>query len=159
MAFKTVTYKIIGMQQDMSESSFSDKHAYENMNIRIDSRNNNTMLSIENEKGNSKITNINVRRDLYRNSGEDYNMLLGTISTLPFVVIGECIIDKYIVLFGKYQNTNDIIARLEYIATGDRQGWNMVYFYNSNELNFSINNPIQTVANIETEKTTRKSEK
>ena len=61
MAFKTVTYKIIGMQQDLSESAASDKYSYENMNIRIDSRNNNTMLSIENEKGNSKISTINVR--------------------------------------------------------------------------------------------------
>ena len=58
MAFKTVTYKIIGMHQDLSESAASDKYSYENMNIRIDSRNNNTMLSIENEKGNLQISNI-----------------------------------------------------------------------------------------------------
>ena len=153
MAFKTVTYKIIGMHQDLSESSASDKYAYENMNIRIDSRNNNTMLSIENEKGNSKITSIKVWRHLYRSSGEDYDTLLGTIDSLPFVVIGECNIDKYIVLFGKYQGNNDVIARLEYIASGDRSGWNLVYFYNSTALGFSVNNPIQTVANIETEKT------
>lgn len=153
MAFKTVTYKIIGMHQDLSESAASDKYAYENMNIRIDSRNNNTMLSIENEKGNSQISEINVWRNLYRNNGDDYDTLIGTITSLPFLVIGECIIDKYIVLFGKYQSSQDIIARLEYIPTGDRAGWNMVYFYNSNQLNFSIDNPIQTVANIETEKT------
>ena len=92
MAFKTVTYKIIGMQQDLSESAASDKYSYENMNIRIDSRNNNTMLSIENEKGNSKISTINVWQHLYRNNGKDYDILLGTISTLPFLVIGECLI-------------------------------------------------------------------
>ena len=153
MAFKTVTYKVIGMHQDLSESAASDKYSYENMNIRIDSRNNNTMLSIENERGNAQITSINVWKNLYRNSGEDYDILLSTINSLPFIVIGECLIDKYIVLFGKYQNNKDIIARLEYIPTGDRSGWNMVYFYNSNQLNFSLEHPIQTVANIETEKT------
>ena len=115
MAFKTVTYKIIGMHQDLSESAASDKYSYENMNIRIDSRHNNTMLSIENEKGNAKISSINVWRDLYRNDGSDYDNLVETINTLPFVVIGECVIDKYIVLFGKYQNTTDVIARLEYV--------------------------------------------
>ena len=50
----------------------------------------------------------------------------------------------------EYQNNKDVIARLEYVSFGDRFGWNLVYFYNSTGLNFSIEHPIQTIANIET---------
>lgn len=152
MAFKTVTYKVLGMKQDTSESAFDSKYAYENRNIRIDARNNNTLLSIENERGNTQITSINVWR--YLMSGDDlpYSVLEETINTLPFVVIGQVVIDKYLVLFGKINNTYDVIARLEYISTGTRAGWNMVYFYNDRGLNFSTSNPIEALPNIETEK-------
>lgn len=152
MAFKTVTYKILGMKQDTSESAFDSKYAYENRNIRIDARNNNTLLSIENERGNTQITSIKVWSNLWASPDLPYSVLQETINTLPFVVIGQVVIDNYLVLFGKRNNTYDVIARLEYISSGLRSGWNMVYFYNDRGLNFNINNPIEAIPNVETEK-------
>lgn len=151
MAFKTVTYKVIGMHQDLSESARDNKYSFENMNIRIDARNNNTLLSIENERGNLQITNIKVWGS-FSNTGAPYSTLNDTIATLPFIVLGQVVIDKYLVLFGKDSSTRDIIVRLEYISTGTFTGWNMIYFYKNRGLNFSLDNPIEALANIETEK-------
>ena len=45
-------FKIRGMQRDLSVSAFNSQYSYENKNIRIMSTDDNTMLSISNEKGN-----------------------------------------------------------------------------------------------------------
>ena len=44
-------FKIKGMQRDLSVSTFNPEYAYENMNIRITPTEDNTLLSITNEKG------------------------------------------------------------------------------------------------------------
>lgn len=49
---KQAQYKIQGMQQDLSASAFKSEYSFENHNIRISSRGNNTLLSVTNEKGN-----------------------------------------------------------------------------------------------------------
>lgn len=48
---KKSTWQIKGMQRDLSVSKFSFEYAYENKNIRIMSTDDNTLLSIVNEKG------------------------------------------------------------------------------------------------------------
>lgn len=45
-------FKVRGMQRDLSVSAFNSQYSYENKNIRIMSADNNTLLSISNEKGN-----------------------------------------------------------------------------------------------------------
>ena len=45
-------FKIRGMQRDLSVSAFNSQYSYENKNIRIMSTDDNTLLSISNEKGN-----------------------------------------------------------------------------------------------------------
>lgn len=52
---KQVQYKTKGMQRDLSASSFNQEFAYENMNLRITATDNNTMLSLTNEKGNKHL--------------------------------------------------------------------------------------------------------
>ena len=49
---KSVSFKVKGMQRDLSASAFNPEYAYENKNIRIMPTTDNTLLSIINEKGN-----------------------------------------------------------------------------------------------------------
>ena len=58
MGFKTETYIIKGMKQDLSDAVFDKSFAFENMNIRIFARQKNSSFSIEQEMGNTKIENI-----------------------------------------------------------------------------------------------------
>ena len=53
---KQIQFKTIGMNRDLSESTFNPKFAYENKNIRITPTDDNTLLSITNERGNNKIS-------------------------------------------------------------------------------------------------------
>ena len=54
----STSFKIKGMSRDMSVSAHSSDYAFENMNIRITARDNNTALSISNERGNKEIDYI-----------------------------------------------------------------------------------------------------
>ena len=48
---KSVSFKTKGMQRDLSASAFNPEYSFENKNIRIYPTNDNTLLSIINEKG------------------------------------------------------------------------------------------------------------
>lgn len=52
---RSQSFVIKGMNRDLSVSKASSDYAYENMNMRITSINENTLLSLVNEKGNRKI--------------------------------------------------------------------------------------------------------
>lgn len=52
---KQAHLKVRGMNRDLSVSAFNPEYSYENMNIRITPRETNTLFTIENERGNSKI--------------------------------------------------------------------------------------------------------
>lgn len=54
---KNVSFKVKGMQRDLSASAFNSEYAYENKNVRIMPTDESTLLSLINEKGN-KLTNI-----------------------------------------------------------------------------------------------------
>lgn len=51
MQSKRIQWIVTGMQRDVSVSKFSPKHAYENYNLRLTAKEDNTLLSITNEKG------------------------------------------------------------------------------------------------------------
>ena len=57
---KSVSFRIKGMQRDLSASAFNPEYAYENKNIRIMPTDESTLLSIINERGNkpSSITGV-----------------------------------------------------------------------------------------------------
>lgn len=48
---KNVSFKVKGMQRDLSASAFSPEYAYENKNVRIMPTDESTLLSLINEKG------------------------------------------------------------------------------------------------------------
>lgn len=54
---KVASFKVKGMQRDLSASAFNPEYAYENKNIRIAPTDDSTLFSLINEKGN-KLANI-----------------------------------------------------------------------------------------------------
>lgn len=77
---KQVQYIIKGMNRDMSISKYPSDHSYENKNIRITQREDDTLLSVTNEKGPSEVV---------------------LTQTIEGTIIGHCVIREYIVLFVK----------------------------------------------------------
>ena len=126
--YKQVQFKTIGMNRDLSESSFNSKFAYENMNIRITPTNNNTLFSITNEKGN-KTLNIE-----------------GVGASLEGCPIGQAVIDNEWVIFTTDNNGNDKIYKLWF--EGETLKGEVLY---SGKLKLSTDNPIETLEYYENE--------
>lgn len=80
MTPKATSHVIQGMQKDTSKSKLSKEFAFDAKNIRITAREDNTLLTITNEKGTQKNNDI------------------------KGVYIGHCILQETLVLFTKYTN-------------------------------------------------------
>lgn len=99
---KSISFKVKGMQRDLSASAFNPEYAYENKNIRIMPTDESTLLSIINERGNkpSSITGIG-------------DSLVGT-------PIGQSLINNELVVFTagdkSLLNVNNISAEGEEIS-------------------------------------------
>ena len=55
MALKKSQHFVRGMQRDLSVSKFNPEFAFDCQNIRITARENNTLLTVTNEKGNKEL--------------------------------------------------------------------------------------------------------
>lgn len=93
MQRKVVELHNRGMRRDDSISKTSNEFAFHNHNIRITARDNNTLLSITNEKGNSEIT-----------------FKSGSVTGY---FLGHCIIGEYLIIFAKNDSKVDTIFRVE----------------------------------------------
>ena len=120
---KQVQYIIKGMQRDPSISKAMSDFSFENMNIRITAREENTLLSVTNEKGNKEI-------------------ILDT--TIEGTLLGHCVLNNFAILFSKGEKDN--IYRVE--STPD--GYNIKLLYSGN-LSFSTLNPIEAIGIYENE--------
>lgn len=78
---KNVSFKVKGMQRDLSASAFNSEYAYENKNVRIMPTDESTLLSLINEKGN-KLTNIS-----------------GVGSYIKGIPIGQSLINNELIIF------------------------------------------------------------
>lgn len=127
-----------GMNRDLSVSKTGESSAYENVNIRVTARENDTLLSVTNERGNKKV-------DLG-------GSILG-------VLLGWNVLNSHIILFTKYEHDNtaeDLIYRIDYdpvAETFELKGnkgtaGNCLY---SGNLGFKIDHPIESVVYFETE--------
>ena len=126
---KVCSFKIKGMQRDLSVSSFSAEYAYENMNIRIMPTNEQTLLSVVNEKG-TKLCQFS---------------LLG-------IPIGQATIDKYLIVFS-YDKSSDKPDKITKISIDKSNGLDidMDILYEGN-LNFNPKCPIETLSFYENQK-------
>lgn len=120
---KVCSFKIKGMQRDLSASSFSADYAYENMNVRIMPTNEQTLFSIVNEKG-TKLCQY---------------PLLG-------IPIGQATIDKYLIMFSHEDNVDkpDKITKIS-IDPSNQLDVDIDILYEGN-LNLDPKYPIETLS-------------
>lgn len=113
-----------GMQRDLSISKQKPEFLWDAHNIRLTAREGNTMLSITNEKGTSKIDNVSFAGKF----------------------LGYCVLDNYLVVF-----TADIDNNTDYIYRIDKnKNYEQVILYKGN-LGFNLEHPIETLGVYENE--------
>ncbi|MDR0912099.1 MAG: hypothetical protein LBM96_05815 [Methanobrevibacter sp.] len=129
---KVASFKVKGMNRDLSESAYNPEFAYEINNMRFITNSDNTMYSLVNEKGTllTTITISNVAND----------SLIG-------IPIGLQEIDNKIVIFTCHGNNNNY-DRIYLLWFDDNNILNGKLLY-SGSLNFSIDYPIECVTAIE----------
>ncbi len=123
MALKKEQHFFKGMQRDLSVSKFNPEYAFDAQNIRITARDNNTLLTVTNERGNKDIPMLSPSGDTV--------VVDGTL-------IGHNVLNHYVTLFTK--GTNDNIYRLENKGTY----FETILLFSGN-LNFSTDYPIENI--------------
>lgn len=132
---KKAVFKTKGMQRDLSASAFTSEYSYENKNIRITATDDNTLLSIINEKGNAKVTFCKYDNGIIV---EDETLkIIGT-------PIGRASINEYLVLFTHDNVLGDFIYSIKIVD----DKFILEELYKGN-LSFSTLNPIETLASYE----------
>ena len=123
MALKKEQHYFKGMQRDLSVSKFNPEYAFDAQNIRITARENNTLLTVTNEKGNKEVP--------LKDSS-------GAVISIDGVLLGYNVLNQYVTLFTK--GTKDNIYRLENKGT-----YMEVKTLFAGNLNFSTDNPIENI--------------
>ena len=122
MTPKATSHVIQGMQKDTSKSKLSKEFAFDAKNIRITAREDNTLLTITNEKGNKQT-----------------GSLFGSY-------LGHCVLNNQLVLFTTIPNAE---INKDHIYLYDSE-FNQTTLYSGN-LNFSLDNPLETLGVYENE--------
>lgn len=115
---------IKGMTRDLTVSKFNPEFAYECKNIRITTRDNSTLLTVTNERGNSELSILT--------SNGNPLQVLGTL-------IGYNVLNNYVTLFTT--GDKDRIYRLE-----NKQPYFEGKLLYEGNLNFNVNNPIENIS-------------
>ena len=134
MTPKTSAHIIKGMQKDTSKSKLSKEFAFDAKNIRITAREDDSLLSITNEKGNEVVNNL----------GGNY--------------LGHCVLNNQVIFF--FQREDDEGHFYDYIAICSNYNEETNSFETKEDLydgekkgslNFNLNNPIETLGVYENE--------
>ena len=128
MAFKQSRHIFKGMSKDLADDKKSAEFYIDAHNIRLTARENETFLSVTNEKGNTKLT--------FDGITEGFGQYLG-----------HAIADDYLVLFtttGTEESKKDHIFRINLETKKVKE------LCNAN-IGFSVDHPIETLVDIETE--------
>ena len=134
-------WKTRGMNQDMSVSAFNNEFSFENMNLRLSTNENNTLMSWVSEKGTSEVSlHINTSPWKESPSGEDYE------STLKGYPLGTAVLMDRLVLFMS-DYSYDYIYKL-WKEDDDSMEGEMLY---KGHLNFQEEYPIETLVSYEAE--------
>lgn len=145
MEHKVQSFSIKGMQRDLAISRFSPEFAFENMNIRITSRDHETLMAVTNEKGNKKV----IIKDIDSPTSSEL--------TIEGVYLGYAVLNKTVVIF-TVSNDESISYIYKIEIDEDPNANNKVNntalkgckLYSGN-LEFSKNFPIETISYYETE--------
>ena len=137
MPIKSSAHIIKGMTQDPSPSKANPQYAVDAQNIRITARENTSLLSVVNEKGNTKVTIKDVS---------------GNQLALPYDYVGSAVLNKYLVVFFHIPNTTkDAIFRLEKKKDSTNKEYFEAVILFWDNLGLSASKPIETLAVYENE--------
>lgn len=150
---KNIIMTYNGMNQDISQSKFSNQFYFEGKNIRILATDSQSSNSVTNEKGNSLILTIPQINIDFVNKIITYDSKILNYTTTQIndiyntppgeqLIIGNAIGKTKTVLFTTDNNGFDCIWTL------DNNTFDLKLLYIRN-LNFNINNPIQALINYE----------
>lgn len=125
---KVASFKVKGMQRDLSASAFNSEFAYENKNIRIMPTDESTLLSIINEKGTKSVS------------------ISGIGDSIDGIPIGQSVIDDELIVFTTKTDSNiddkkDKIYKIWF--NGDALEGQKLFEGN---LNFDYSHPIETLS-------------
>ena len=144
MGKKISGWKTKGMNRDMSVSAFNAEFAFENVNLRLSTNENNTTMSWVNERGPLLIT-LSIDVEPWETTEE--KTYATTIAGTP---IGTAVINHKLVLFTTSSETKpDFIYVLWYNDSQKTQMQGKI-LYNGN-LNFSVEHPLETLVSYEAE--------
>jgi len=135
MVVKHSSHLIKGMQQDSSPSIANSEYAIDARNIRITARENTSLFSVVNEKGNIEIT---------------LKTINGTDATLIGDYVGHAVLNNYLVVF-MHSSDYDYIYRLEKkIDYKLVEFLEVVTLYQGN-LGLDVSHPLETLPIFENE--------
>lgn len=147
MQKKIIDFQIKGMRRDLSISKADPNYAYEIINMRLTTNDSENLLSLVNEKGNFEIS--------LTEDGET-PFTFGEIK-----YIGHCVINQYLVLFVIQHIDNNVWNSLIYsidfndvTTISNKEHYKIKLVFGStqdNDLQFSEENPIETLGDYETE--------
>ncbi len=138
-----------GMRQDLSIDKVSNEYAFENVNIRITENEDNTLLSVTNELGNSILDIENPHADETPWYNEDFpSDVYRDALAIPGNLIGSCVIAENLVLFFTNVTENYPDAIIRVYKEGGSLTWKLLY---CGHLNFSTEHPIETLGDYESE--------
>ena len=143
---KLSAWKTKGMNQDLSVSAFNPEFSFENMNLRLATNENNTLLSWVNERGTKHIV---LRIDVYPWKKEDEKEYVSTMQGIP---IGTAILNHQLVVF-THSETNGIVTDYIYKFkdfTDEDITLNGIILFQGN-LGFSAKHPLETLVSYEAE--------
>lgn len=123
MALKQEQHFFRGIQRDLSVSKFNPEYAFDAQNIRITARDNNTLLTVTNERGNKEVV-------LKSPSGEAIS--------LDGILVGYNVLNNFVTLFTK--GGKDNIYRLE----NKGSHFETIPLFSGN-LNFNTDHPIESL--------------
>lgn len=149
MEQKIASFQNKGMTRDLSISKVNKEFAFENFNIRITARDNDTLLSVTNERGNKKVSICEESLDPETNQ---ITILTGTEFLIKGTLIGHSVLNNYLILFThSEEDSKDYIYRITYHPSVEDEGrWSGYTIYSGN-LNFSTEHPIEVLSNYESE--------
>ena len=125
---KAVSFKVKGMQRDLSASAFNSEYAYENKNVRIMPTDESTLLSLINEKGTLPTS------------------ITGIGDSLDGVPIGQAVIDNELVIFTtKADSSIDSNKDKIYKIWFENNILNGKLMFEG-DLGFNYSNPIETLS-------------
>lgn len=139
MAKKVMTFKTKGMNKDLSVSAFNPEFSFNNLNLRLSTNEDNTLLSWVNERGTEKL-------DFVTGDWKEANDGLMNVTQILGTPIGTAVINNQLILF-THSNGLDYIYLIRYDKE-DRSKVNGIELFHG-DLNFDVNHPLETLVSYE----------